>query len=471
MILVLFLLACRDDAAQAGAACRDAEQALSRGDFEEAVGRLQEALRFQPRETEKLLYRDREGRHGDPYYPHYVWARARTLQARAETDPLLRRQHLQEALSHLDSTRHPEAAALREPLKNELAAAERRASAPPDGDPDLSALQRKVLGLCDQERFEEALRTLRAGKAILERFPPEGAQMAALVDERLKSVLGRYERAMILALDAVSVASPADKPESIPQILQPALLPRTVLETPPRRFVWLGEFLDRYPAELPTLQALDRAETSKVLQSARVFEELAVSAADAGVAPGVRAALRIAAALRGSRMSSLAGGRDDGELDRLLRDGEEAMRRLEERRLPKDLFASQAAALQSTREKLTGRNELRGELERWLASVDHAMTEPVSMSDPAFLRELGIRGASCEGVKAWGELPGALRAHTLAVRAILDLFTGLLAAEAPGPLQERVGTLLRSARALDPGVTVPWKDRLSPKILPWVANP
>jgi Flp pilus assembly protein TadD len=71
MILLLLLsLALGDDAAVAGAAYREAQDALRLGRCEDAVAKLQEALRAEPKETEKLLYRDREGRHREAYYPH-----------------------------------------------------------------------------------------------------------------------------------------------------------------------------------------------------------------------------------------------------------------------------------------------------------------------------------------------------------------------------------------------------------------
>src|SRR3954467_9016504 len=107
MLPLLFLLACCDDTAQAGAAYRDALDALRQERYDEAVTRLQEALRFEPRETAKLLYRDREGRHADPYNPHYFWSQARTLQARGEADLTRRRNLLREALAHLELTEHP----------------------------------------------------------------------------------------------------------------------------------------------------------------------------------------------------------------------------------------------------------------------------------------------------------------------------------------------------------------------------
>src|SRR5688500_10938432 len=105
-ILLLVLLGTFDDA-QAGAACRAGSDAVREGRYEDAVVKLQEALRNQPRETDRLQYRDRDGLHKEPYYPHYIWAQARALQARTEKDPTRQRQLLREAMTHLDLTQHP----------------------------------------------------------------------------------------------------------------------------------------------------------------------------------------------------------------------------------------------------------------------------------------------------------------------------------------------------------------------------
>ncbi|HLH29450.1 MAG TPA: hypothetical protein VKW77_11060, partial [Acidimicrobiales bacterium] len=68
--LLAVLLAC-DDTALAGAAYQEAEAALRESKYDAAVRKAQEALRLEPKETDRLLYRDREGRQRIAYYPHY----------------------------------------------------------------------------------------------------------------------------------------------------------------------------------------------------------------------------------------------------------------------------------------------------------------------------------------------------------------------------------------------------------------
>src|SRR5436305_1800231 len=128
-LLLLVLLATADDDASAGAAYRAAEEAIRQGRHEEAVAKLQAALRSQPRETERLKQRDRDGLHLEPYFPHFVWAQTRVTQARAEKDSSRQRQMLREAITHLELTHHASAPELLKSVKEELAVVEKSASA------------------------------------------------------------------------------------------------------------------------------------------------------------------------------------------------------------------------------------------------------------------------------------------------------------------------------------------------------
>src|SRR5262245_44573156 len=129
LLLFVFSAACFDDA-QAGAACRAAGDAVRQGRYDEAVTTPQEALRNQPRESERLQYRDSEGLHKEPYYPHFVWAQARTLQARAEKDRGAQIKLFREAVTQLELTRHPSGPDTLKAVKEELATLEKAVSAP-----------------------------------------------------------------------------------------------------------------------------------------------------------------------------------------------------------------------------------------------------------------------------------------------------------------------------------------------------
>src|SRR5438067_8502850 len=130
ILLLISVLAARDDAAAAGAAYRDGLEALRANRCDDAVAKFQMALKCEPRETDRLQYRDRDGRHKEPYYPHYYWSQARALQARSEADPARQRQLYREAVTHLELTGHADAAAALASVKAELAVVEKLASTP-----------------------------------------------------------------------------------------------------------------------------------------------------------------------------------------------------------------------------------------------------------------------------------------------------------------------------------------------------
>src|SRR5258708_2799929 len=286
MTFLLFVLlgACNDDA-QARAACRAATDAVGQGQYDEAVAKLQEALRNQPRESERLQYRDREGLHKEPYYPHYVWAQARMLQARADKDVARQMKLFREATTHLELTQHPSAPETLKAVREELAAIEKAAAAPDATQTVVADLRQRVNHLCDQENFEEARRVVALEKELLDRVPAERAQLLEFIQAHRSAVLSRYERALDLALETMAATSPLENPDSLPLLLQPVLPPRMVADPTEGRFLWPREFLSTVQARLPELRAMKDAEAPKLLACARAFEEAAGHALSAGTFP------------------------------------------------------------------------------------------------------------------------------------------------------------------------------------------
>jgi len=474
-LLVVLLGACNDDA-QAGAACRAATDAVRQGHYDEAVEKLQEALRNQPRESERLQYRDREGLHKDPYYPHYVWAQARLLQARADKDIARQMKLFREATTHLELTQHPSAPETLKAVKEELAAIEKAAAAPDATQAVMADLRQRVNTLCDQENFEEARRVVGLEKELLDPVPAERSQLLEFIQAHRSTVLARYERALDLALETMAATSPLEKPDSLPLLLQPVLLPRMVIEPISDRFLWLREFLSTVQTRLPELRAMKDVEGPDVLACARTFEDAAGRALSAGTFPGFRAAMNIAHALRGSRIQVLSGGKDDAQLDRLLADSEDAAL-LEEKNLGKTperdayrtgVLVPHLERIREEREKLRRRTRLAGDLDRWIARSDQVLADRSSMANPKALREVAKELAPLERIPAWKEASASLRAKALYARSILEAVAALLDGDGAPEALDRAASGIRAARALDAGVDAPWKDRLSPKLKTWL---
>jgi hypothetical protein len=467
MLRLLLVLACCDDTAQAGAAYRDALEALRLERFEETVTRLQEALRLEPKETTKLLYRDRDGRHADPYHPHYYWSQARALQARSEADPARRRNLLRDALTHLELTEHPEAAALMARVKGDLATAEKIEVPPSREDPD-AALRLQIAALCDRECFVEALLLAKNRAPLVE-----------LVESRRGPALHRYENAMTLALDAVAVTSPVEKPDAIPLLLKPARMPSTVSEAPGGPMAWFHGFCALYDRNLPTLRNLAAENTESLLRCAQSFEESSALALKAGSFSGFRAACSLADALRASRVTSLAGGRDDVQLDRVLTDAEQALQQRdsalksapdpaeEVRKYRSGTMSASTSLIQTMRGRLVDRNRLREDLGRWASKAGDALVDPALMGKPAALRAVSEEGAALRSRPAWDEIPAPLRARAIYDGALLDIIAGILEGESPAALREQ-SARIRTALALDAQAGKLRETQLSPKIRSWI---
>lgn len=467
LALLLSVLAACDDAALAGAAYRDALEALRTGRYEDAVARLQEAVRCEPRETEKLQYRDRDGRHKEPYFPHYVWAQARTLQARAEPNPARQRRLYREAVTHLELTEHPSAAQALASVSADLAAVEKLASTPATEDAGLAALRRRIDDLCDQEQFLEAAQLMKVHQALLDRFPADRDALAEVLKNRRRAVLDRYEKSLIQALEVIAVNAPLDKPESLPILLRGSKLPPGIADPPDSRFEWARDFLAALDRELPALRGAAQAPADEILRCASAFDQAALRALEAGLPAGFRASANIAAALRRSRIEALAGGGDDASLERVLADAEESEDRTFRKAGREGTADPHAARRHEVRGLLEARTKARETVAAWSARAELALRDAASMAEPDALRAVAREFPPLEESAAWPGLAPALRARALRARGLLDAVASLLEGEAT---PEAAAHRVRAARQLDPAGFEPWAGGLPPRLKTWIGR-
>jgi hypothetical protein len=466
MSLLLAVLLCCDDTALAGAAYQEAQEALREAHYDDAVRKLQEALRLEPRETDRLLYRDRQGRQKVAYFPHFLWAEARTLQARDEKDPQARTRLLREALTHLDLTSHPSAGERREAVKKDLALAEKAAAAaaaPPEPDPALLALRADVAALSNQERFEDARDRLERDKELLDRTPGERDQIGAVIESRRQAVVARYERTLTVALETAAATSPLEKPDLILSLLQTAVLPTAVLRVQEGRFLWLRDFLALYAREVPVIRRPDDVDLPRLLGSARAFDTSAAKAIEAGSVPAYRMAARVADVLRDHRLAALWIAADEAALDRLLADEDLAVRSREALLLKSpELVAPRRESLKAARLRLEERRALVRELQAWTGRAEKSLDDRSTMSDPAALRAIAREQSSLEQKPRWIEMTDAVQGRVIFDRAVLDLVADALGAD--GANAAETAARLRKAKHLSPGIETAWVDRLSPKL-------
>jgi hypothetical protein len=471
-VFCLFLLA-RGDAAQAGAAYKQGLDELKRGRYEEAARKFAEALAHVPQETDKLLYRDDEGRHADPYYPHYGWAQARARQAEAEPAAGRKRRLLEEAVAHLGLSRHPSAAKALEEARATLEALDRAAAAPPPPDPAaaaLAALAAKVEDLCARQRFEEAREAVESERPLAASRPRETGALLRSVADRQAAALDGYRRLMDAALETVAATDPTGKPDPVLPLVRPALVPPWVRRDPGGPFGWLAGFADLCDRERAALRDAAALDPPAALRAADAFEHAAEGAAAAGSVPGFRAARAVAHAIRWARAQTLPAE----EALEFLSEGDRASERCEEA-LRRDRGALEAGAAERylrtelaaqalQRAGLRRALERRAALSSRVAEAERALSRRGTMADPDALRRVSSELEALESEPEFRDLPPGVRARALLGRALAEATAEFLEGADAGRVADRCGPLARRAFALDARADEGWRGRISPKL-------
>ena len=492
--LLAATLAIGGDAAPAGREYQRGLRHLEQGRFDEAVRAFEAAIAFEAGESLVLIYRDRSGRHGHAYFPYYWLARARLGQAKRATSLDVRRQHLGNAIRLLGQTAHPVAekylaeanAALK---KVDEAIAERDLIVLP---PEVAALRNKVINLCNQELFEQALKDIEAASDLFVQHQRAKESLIATVGDRRKVILRRYEEAMSARLESASRTDPTLEAESILPILRPACVPGEVDRDPALHFRWLLDFFALYEEEIDHVRTASTLPPREILGSSAVFEEAAGKSLKVSVFSGYRAARNFGHCIRMARLKAhvakgdpaSAGYRGVGEtiLEAAVAahaKSEQALRSLLEAE-EKPTFADavrkyletdlpyQAQRIQEYRdlmEKVILAYEQRVDAERQVGQATEAFSRREVVVDAAACRKIQQSLSALESKPHFETLPGPVRARILFTRAVSTAVVAYLEAESPEQVADRCSSDLARAFALDAEVDLSWRNRLSPKIL------
>ncbi len=499
-LAVAVLLALKGDPAPAGAAYARGVQLLEERKFEEAAAAFEEALRHEAEESPVLRYRDAAGRHRHAYYPHYLLARARAAQAKAEAGPYVRRERLEAAVRHLGLTIHPDGPALLgetaqalEALRKAIAEAE--ATAVP---PEVAQLRARVDRHCEASNFEEAFREIEAGAELLRRHGKIRAEILASARSRQQAALKNYETILVSRLDSISRTDPTVEAEVVLPLLKPARVPPEITKDPAPRFRWLLEFCDLYEKELERVRGAASLDLERLLPSAEAFDGLAARALDVDLFNGFRAARNLAHTMRLARLKELAASADRPDTNlpgtpafreasaRLLEAADASRAKAEEdlaarlasggspaddlkKYVESDLpyQKRQIEAVRGKFREVTVAWERRVAAEGAAREAEQGLVTPGRMSSPEECRKIIQALSQLESLAYFETLPTVLRARVLYARAVGEAVTAFLEGEPPARAAERCrGDLLR-AYGLDAGVQKPWQaaGRLSPRLV------
>lgn len=501
MIPTVFLMAlAAGDAAPAGAEYTRGLALLQEKKYEEAAAAFEGALRYQPAETLSLKYRDENGRHRHAYHPHYQLGLTRLAQAGAETSLYVRRERLQAAARSFNQSDHPDALARSEEVASALEATEKlieemEANTPP---PEIGQLRAKVDRLCEEQKYEEALREIQAPSDLFRRFERIRNEMLANVRNRQRSTLASFDVILGSRLDSISRTDPTYEAEIVLPLLKPARVPPEVTKNPAPRFGWLDEFYALYGKELERVRTANLLPPDKLLPSAAAFDGAAARALEIGLFSGFRAARNMGHSMRMARLREMAAlaekpdsdlpgseefKKDAAELlaasdesqaavekelrGRLERAGgtDEDLRKYLETDLPYQ--KRQIEAVRGKIRELTVAYDRKVKAEEAARKAEAELYSPEAIADPAACRKIAQPLSLLEAQAYFETLPAPVRARVLFARAVSEAFATFLEAEPPARAIERCRADVQKACALNPRIDAPWKEKglLSPRIL------
>jgi hypothetical protein len=473
---LILVLALNDPVTEAGTAYRQALEALGTDNYEGAITLLRVALQKVGDENDQLRYRDSTARWRHAYYPHYLIAKARQLQARQEPSILSRRDLLKDAMSRLGQTRHPEGNVLLEEVKTELEAVEKAIKL----DGSFAATKTRIEVLGTGERFEEAFTQLEDAAKTYTTRQKEIVDLRGALKERQTALERRFEQVLTQRLGDVSLVDPVTAGESIMGILKPAQIPPESIAKPGPPFQWLARFLELWEKNLEVARKsgdLTAAETNALAAS---FETMAVDSLKLGVPIGFRAARHLSHAVRMAKLNKIAKG-DDDTIDTAtaaaivkfaaetadlaqkalasLPEGDATIKTLE------NDVPSRQKLIDELSRKITDGAKERARLTAPIVAAEASLSDPDTLGSTAALTKLKDDLFELESEATFGSLTGRLRARALMAHAIVEGVLGFLEGQTFNRVVERCRVPAWRAYGFDPKVDVRWATKLSPKLV------
>lgn len=485
--LLLVLVAAAGDPRSAAQHLNRGRDFLEKGRFDEAVRAFDAALREVAQETDELKYSDQGVRVTLKYYPRFLSAQARLRQAEAAETLEQKRSLLSDAVERLEGSTHPDAPAVRRAAREQIARVEealRRRDSPDDPFPALlAALRRKIDGLIESGRFEDALAEVGRQAEIFQGRAAERDMLERTVRRHQAAAVERHRTRLVLELEKLSAETPFERAGERLAGLQESRVPAWVRQEPGPPFPWLEEFLPLYEAAARLRHRSDVREDDPVLSCAERFDALALKALETDLSSGFRAAAAASFELRRALLECLA-SEEVGPAEALRRGmrveaaAEEALRRHEEslRRKTKDppdrpetaeLRRFVETTLPSWRTSLKAHADalrMRATVEEALARAERALEDSETLGDPGRLRRLASELSAAASAAGFDRLAVSRRARVWMAAGIAIAHAEFLDGGAPERVAERCADAFASARSLDPKVIVARRDRLSPKI-------
>ncbi len=478
--LLACLLLSAGDREKAAALYKEGQKLLNAGKYADAVDRFDDALKEVGDETEKLRYGDQAIKDTIAYYPNFFSGLARLRQADAALIPQEKARFLDDAVSRLIRSKHPEKEShLVKAREQRVKVAETPPPAAPDPRDELvGRLRSRVEGFNRAERYEDALDSIAAEKGL---FEGHEADRQALVESirtaQARAVESRL-RALELELERVASAPAMEDPKGRLEALGKAKLPPEIRRDPGPRFQWLGDFIRAIEKHQGSLEPGARVEEGPACAAAGEFETAAERALAADFFPGFRAARSVAQGLRHARLSSLpAHAADSWERAQVI---DAAVEKAHAKcREALTLHASRktesAGQAEAYRDGVLPQERQRiRELIARIPPPDFRKrlsdAEGRLLAHEAAARPEALRGASktLSDLQTEGPFSGLSRpeqARALLAAAISMVSAEILEGEPREKIAEKCGPLVRKARGLDPEGVAAWRDRVSPKVI------
>ena len=472
--IILVLALGGDPVAEAGGAYRAAREAIDADHPEQAVELLRTAIQQMGEESEQLKYRDDTSRRRHSYYPYYELGRARMMQVRTEASIFTQRDMLQDAVSRLGQSKHPQAAILLEEANAKL----KEVAEVIKLDSSFNAAKTAIEVNGTAERYVEAFQQHATAVTVYKGRAKELEEVRLALKQKQVITLKKYADLLSSRLNDVALVDVVSRGDSIIPMLQPAMVPAEVTEQAGPAFEWAAKFIKLWEAEQATVQKSATLPGDAVIRSADALDAAGLEAMAIGLPAGLRAARNLSQTARVGKLRDLVLGADDvldtktaaavlksstnasGKADDVV--AKIADKNVQET-LANDL-AKQERQIKDLADGISTGAKNREKLTVPIVAAETKLLDGESISDVAALQKLQQDLENLVSNELFGTLTPRLRARALFAKGMAASMEKYLSAKSEAEVMEAARVAVTKAYGFDPKVDERWNDRLSKKL-------
>lgn len=472
--IILVLALSGDPVAEAGGAYRAAREAIDADHPEQAVELLRTAIQQMGEESEQLKYRDDTSRRRHAYYPYYELGRARLMQVRTEASIFTQRDMLQDAVSRLGQSKHPQAPVLLDEAKAKLEEVAEVIKL----DSSFNAAKTAIEVLGTGERYVAAFKEHAIAVTKYKGRARELEEVRLALKEKQAITISRASALLTSRLNDVALTDPVTRGDSIEPMLQAAMVSTEVTAEPGPAFDWAARFIKIWNEEKDAVKSSATLSGDVVIKSADRLDAAGLEAMTLNLPAGLRAARSLAQTIRVGKLKEIVRGAEDvldtktaDAVVKSSRDASALATTAVEKISEKNVKATLANDLGSQEKQV---NDLAADIVRG-AKDRERLTAPIAESESKLqdgdtigsvveLQKLQQTLEQLQADAVFGTLTPRLRARALFAKGMAASMERYLTGKSEAEVMESARVAMTNAYGFDPKVDERWKDRLSTKL-------